>query len=289
VPNQYANTFARPVVSEPSMSSSAWLSFTFSTPNIMPPRSTKKPIVMTVLRSAGTIERVAICMSRALLRSPAAIASRSAAFLKPSSAMRSACASSAFLKSAALITPCSNRLPILATAPLMPSGPACASVICVAASGETALITADTGREFRAEHALELGGPEQCTLAQAHARYAQLYSPRKRGAQQELTRISHYLEAAGLPPLRLGTNDKGKRDIIECKNAELDARVAKGWQGYLAKRRARSARTYTCIAMLARMRVASMALTTITLRASTSRFRERPGNLAWSDAGPRPS
>ena len=112
-------------------------------------------------------------------------------------------------------------------------------------------------------YAPELGGPTQATLAQMLERYAHLYTVKKRGAVQELNRIGHYLQAAGLSLLRLGTDASGKAALIECEPQDIDARVSAGWQAHLAARRSRARRTYALIAKLAVLRASAIRRTDI--------------------------
>lgn len=107
-------------------------------------------------------------------------------------------------------------------------------------------------------YAPELGGPTQATLAGMLARYAELYTVNKRGAVQELNRIGHYLQAAGLPLLRLGADASGQAALIQYRPQDIDARVAAGWQAHLAARRQQAARTYACIAKLATLRASAI-------------------------------
>jgi integrase len=129
---------------------------------------------------------------------------------------------------------------------------------CLGEHAQAKQWAADNEADKTSEHAPELGGPTQATLAAALARYAELYTIKKDGAVQELNRIGHYLQAAGLSLLRLGTDEAGQAALIECPPQDIDKRVSKAWQAHLLARRESSARTYACIAKLACMRVAKI-------------------------------
>ncbi len=134
---------------------------------------------------------------------------------------------------------------------------------CLGEHAEAKLWAADNEADKTSEHAPELGGPTQVNLAQALAHYATLYTVTKRGAVQELNRIGHYLQAAGLQPLRLGSDDAGKAALIQWQPEDIEKRVSEGWKAHLNARREHSARTYAFIGKLACMRVSAIRRTHI--------------------------
>lgn len=91
-----------------------------------------------------------------------------------------------------------------------------------------------------------LGGPDRATVAQLLFKYAHRATVVKGGAEAELTRINNYLTGGGLPNLRLGVDDKGRRQL---EQVQVRAKVGhqRGWQQYIDERRELRAHTYTLI------------------------------------------
>ncbi len=103
------------------------------------------------------------------------------------------------------------------------------------------------------EHLPELGGPKQTILAQAMFHYADLHTVTKGGCAAELDRINHYLEGAGLKPLKLVDKD-GKRELVERLPKALPSAFAAHKENRLALR----AETYKLIASLAQRKCSSL-------------------------------
>lgn len=98
-----------------------------------------------------------------------------------------------------------------------------------------------------AAQAPAFGGPGKLTLGALLVEYAKLKTLVKGGYRAELTRINHYVVAAGLPPLLVEVDAAGRRYL---RTQTTGAAVPKGWAPYLDTRRAQSARTYALIAQL---------------------------------------
>jgi integrase len=116
--------------------------------------------------------------------------------------------------------------------------------------------------EIRSGKPPELGGPENCTLAQALRLYASLYTVTKGGAKAELDRINHYLRGAQLPALKF---------VKKAEGFELLERTEKDEQGgsttfkaHKQKRLDKRKGTYEAIGELARTRCS--AITTVRIR-----------------------
>ncbi|MBV8667313.1 MAG: hypothetical protein JO269_12595 [Burkholderiaceae bacterium] len=101
--------------------------------------------------------------------------------------------------------------------------------------------------EADSEHVPELGGPTQATLADALKLYAELYTINKGGATSELNRINHYLEAAGIPPLKLVKDAEGRKTLQAHQRRALPA----AFQQHNDKRRVARDQTYKQLAVLA--------------------------------------
>lgn len=77
-----------------------------------------------------------------------------------------------------------------------------------------------------------LGGPTAATLADMLVYYAEHYSLKKLGVEQELNRINHYLAGAGRPELAVTKNDLGQLEVVPLRTArERKARLQKERQG----------------------------------------------------------
>jgi integrase len=100
------------------------------------------------------------------------------------------------------------------------------------------------------EHDPVLDGPTRTTLAQALNHYACHFSVAKDGVDQELTRINHYLEGAGMPLLVAVTTPEGG---VKVQPAEAKV-LSPEFKAYVDKRRAARAGTYAYIHKLANMR-----------------------------------
>lgn len=96
-------------------------------------------------------------------------------------------------------------------------------------------------------HKPQLGGPTKATLAQALNLYAHLYTILKGGAEAELTRINHYLEADGLQALQLVKEDDSFK--IEPKPRRA---LPRPFAAHREERMQKRARTYEQLAELAR-------------------------------------
>lgn len=80
---------------------------------------------------------------------------------------------------------------------------------------------------------LVLGGPTKATLADMLSYYAEHYSLKKGGVDQELNRINHYLVGAGLPELAVMTNEAGHKEIAP-------ASAVRGWKALRQSERNRA-------------------------------------------------
>lgn len=98
-------------------------------------------------------------------------------------------------------------------------------------------------------HAPVLGGPDEATLAQALDHYARIFSVTKKGVDQELIRINHYLEGAGMPLLGTSVADNGGVSVVEVPAKTL----SKEFQAHVEQRREASAGTFAFKHKLARM------------------------------------
>lgn len=98
-----------------------------------------------------------------------------------------------------------------------------------------------------AAQAPAFGGPGQVSLGALLVEYAKLYTLVKGGYAAEITRINHYVRAAGLPALVVEVDGEGRRYLRTQPHA---CPVPKGWSTYLERRRTQSARTYAHIAQL---------------------------------------
>ncbi len=124
-----------------------------------------------------------------------------------------------------------------------------------------------------------LGGPTAATLADMLVYYAEHYSLKKLGVEQELNRINHYLAGAGRPELAVTKNDLGQLEVVPLHTArERKARLQKDRQdaqsarvggntagevpcafaNHTAKRVASHPRTYAMYAELAKKRASQL-------------------------------
>jgi integrase len=114
---------------------------------------------------------------------------------------------------------------------------------------------ADTIANANPDHAPELGGPTQCTLAQALRHYAGLYSLAKGGVAAELNRINHYLIADCQAPVRAVRNAAGH---LALETYQPKAQP-KAWQAHNDERRALRQATYEALGALARKRCSQIS------------------------------
>jgi integrase len=105
------------------------------------------------------------------------------------------------------------------------------------------------------EHDPVLDGPTRTTLAQALNHYACHFSVAKDGVDQELTRINHYLEGAGMPLLVAVTTPEGG---VKVQPAEAKV-LSPEFKAYVDKRRAARAGTYAYMHKLAKMRCSKIS------------------------------
>jgi integrase len=122
-------------------------------------------------------------------------------------------------------------------------------------------------------HEPKLGGPTAATLAQALAYYARFYTLNKNGRVGELNRINHYLEGAGMPPLKAVKNDTGGLVLVEHTQRQLP----EAWQKHNSERRGARSQTYAQIATLACKRCNSI---------STADVRELTATMATEGLSP---
>jgi integrase len=106
-----------------------------------------------------------------------------------------------------------------------------------------------------AEHEPELGGPTTARLADALRLYAELYTVNKRGFASELNRINHYLEGAGMAPLKRVPNDTQGHKLVEYKRRLLP----QAWQEHNDARLAARSQSYVRIAELAKRRCSAIS------------------------------
>lgn len=102
-----------------------------------------------------------------------------------------------------------------------------------------------------------LGGPTVATLGQLLSRYASQFTVLKLGWHAELTRINHYLEGAGMPPLE-GVEVNGAR-TIRAKPRPTGERVPTGWRSHRSVRLQKRATTYALIRALGSMRCSDIS------------------------------
>jgi integrase len=109
---------------------------------------------------------------------------------------------------------------------------------------------ADTLANANTPHQAVLGGPTQATLAQALRYYADHHTLAKDGREQECNRISHYLQGAGMPCVRVAQDESGRLSIEDYSPSQQPI----AWQQFNDKRRAKRAKTYQAIHALAKKR-----------------------------------
>lgn len=113
---------------------------------------------------------------------------------------------------------------------------------------------ADKIANQNSEHDFELGGPTQASLAQALDLYARRFSVRKGGVHQEVTRINHYLESAGMPLLKAYRNTNGGLEVKEVEDkpeVKKRRKNVRKLEEYVQERRAQRPKTYAFKARLA--------------------------------------
>lgn len=96
------------------------------------------------------------------------------------------------------------------------------------------------------------GGPERITLGQFLGEYAARFTIAKLGFKGELTRINHYVCAAGLPRLKAVPTETGGRTLV---TEEASPALPTAFDIYREARLAQRSRTYAWIATLARKKV----------------------------------
>lgn len=108
----------------------------------------------------------------------------------------------------------------------------------------------------KAQTAPLFGGPAAITLGQMLAEYAKRFTLVKGGCEAELSRINHYVIAAGLPRLQLVV-EGGKRQLATMDAAQ-HLSVPSGFQGHLERRLEKRRGTYDIIRTLARRKVSKV-------------------------------
>lgn len=121
------------------------------------------------------------------------------------------------------------------------------------------------GLEAEAIHSAQpaLGGPTAASVAAMLREYANDFTAAKKGCDQELTRINHYLEGAGMPVLWAERIDD-QLFIRETSAAALAQCTPKGLRKWIATRRDKRARTFEAMATLARKPVSQVTRGDIT-------------------------
>ena len=114
---------------------------------------------------------------------------------------------------------------------------------------------ADQLANANSEHQPRLGGPKQTSLAQALAHYAGLYTIAKNGYEAEIGRINHYLEGAGLKPLKI-VERNGKRELLLKEAKPLPSAFA----AHRDKRLEERQETYKMIAALGQRRCSTLSV-----------------------------
>lgn len=105
------------------------------------------------------------------------------------------------------------------------------------------------------QHAPVLGGPGVATLAEALDHYARNFSVEKEGVEQELVRVNHYLEGAGMPLLGTEASTNGGLKVVEVSPKTL----SKVFKTYVDRRRESSAGTFAWKKKLARMQCSKIS------------------------------
>lgn len=119
------------------------------------------------------------------------------------------------------------------------------------------------------------GGPSRITLGRFLGEYAAMYTLGKEGCAQELDRINHYAQAAGLPRLKAVRDELGR---LQLKTAPTSMALPSAFQKHRDARLAKRAQTYELIHALARKKVSDVRTDDIRLLMTTGK---REG---WSDS-----
>ncbi len=109
----------------------------------------------------------------------------------------------------------------------------------------------------KAAQAPLFGGPSGLVLGRLLAEYAGRFTICKDGFAEELSRINHYVTAAGLPRLKFRVDAAGKR-YLETMSATASPALPSGFKAHIDARLAQRARTYTMLGELARKKVSKI-------------------------------